>query len=332
MEQRETDDALYRTKYRDIDIPLPEHYIAKQNITSPKLPVDLLRVEDRQAGYDWVDTPESYKERYIRQLQAMTGIDRLVGNLNKRLKDLNVDDNTVIIFTSDHGLFAGEFGLGGKSLCYEKTTHVPFIVYDPRTNKNKGMTSSALVQSIDIAPTILALAGAEIPQTMQGENISPLLSGTGKLQRQYTYSENLWSTHFGNPRCEAIQNEEWKYIRYYKNNNMSAAKKKIIAKQLNIKQNKMLYGVHDNDIAVYRHYAEASLNGEPAVYEELYRLSDDPDETTNLLNDKEAQAQLKLMRSDWLTSLKFARGSGAPQVNRYTLDAQLELNKKVHLE
>ena len=331
MEQRDSDDDLYRTKYRDKNIELPQHYVAKNKIKVPKLPADLLRVEDRQDGYNWVDNPDSYKERYIRQLQAMSGIDRLVGNLTKRLKALNIDDNTVVIFTSDHGLFAGEFGLGGKSLCYEKTTHVPLIVYDPRTDAEP-RKSDTLVQSIDIAPTILSLAGAEIPNTMQGEDISPLLTGKASLKREYAFSENLWSTHFGNPRCEAIQNEEWKYIRYYKNNNMSASRKKIIAKQLNIKQNTMLYGVHDNDIATYRHYAESSLEGEPAVYEELYRLSDDPNETTNLIQNKDVKQQLDIMRKDWRKQLAFARGTGAPQVYRYTLDTQLASNKKVHLE
>ncbi|MGJ8692510.1 MAG: sulfatase-like hydrolase/transferase [Thalassotalea sp.] len=332
MEQREGDDDIYRTKYRDQKLPLPKHYVAKKDIKAPKLPAELLRTEDRQQGYNWVDDTEAYQERYTRQLQAMTGIDRLVGKLMKKLKQQNIADNTIIIFTSDHGLFAGEFGLGGKALCYEKVTHVPLIIFDPRNTTANGRESNALVQSIDIAPTILSLAGADIPATMQGENITPVVTQQGQLQRDYTFSENLWSTHFGNPRCEAIQDNQWKYIRYYQNNNQSAAKKIELAKQLNIPVNKMLYGVHDNDIAKYREMLEGPLNGEAAVYEELYHLADDPDETSNVIDNKKHAKTLAKLRMNWLTQLKQARGNDVPLIERYTLDFQQETNKKVHLE
>lgn len=331
MLMKPSDDEIYRTKYRDVDIPLPKHYIAKKDITRPKLPKDLLRVEDRQVGYDVVDTPESVKETYIRQLQAMTGIDRLIGNLVNKLELEGIADNTVIIFTSDHGLFMGEQGLGGKSLCYEKTTHVPLIIYDPRLKNSVGKRN-ALVQSIDIAPTILAMAQVVSPQTMQGENIAPLLTTQLTTKRTFTFSENLWSTHFGNPRCEAIQDNNWKYIRYYENNNLSASKKIKLAKSLNIPVGKMLYGVHDNDIALYRSYVEASLLGEKPVYEELYHLSDDPDELVNLADNKQFKSELKRLRAQWQPSIEFARGLSEPMVERYTIDSQLEQSSNVHLE
>ena len=330
MKMRATDDALYRSKYRDKTIPLPKHYIAKADIKTPKLPAELLHADDRQEGYDYVDEPGSLKERYIRQLQAMTGIDRLVGNLRNTLAEQGVANNTIIIFTSDHGLFMGQFGLGGKSLCYEKNTHVPLIIYDPRTLPTG--RSDAMVQSIDLAPTMLSIAGIKAPDTMQGEDISAVIYQQAEVKRQYLFSENLWSTHFGNPRCEAIQDQEWKYIRYYQNNNMSAKYKIQLAKELNVPVNTMLYGVHDNDIALYRHYVDASLNGEPAVYEELYHLANDGDETTNLAGLAEHQAKLVQLRQQWLPILKAARASGAPKVVRYTVDAQMEIGKELKLE
>ena len=328
MEMRTSDDVLYRTKYRDQDIPLPKNYLAKAEIKNPKLPADLHRVKDRQDIYDYVNEPESLKERLIRQYQAMTGIDRLVGNLRKTLEQQGIADNTIIIFTSDHGLFMGEQGLGGKSLCYEKNTHVPLIVYDPRKHV-KGRTN-ALVQSIDLAPTMLSLAGITIPTSMQGEDISPVIYHQTKTERDYVFTENLWSTHFGNPRCEAIQDLDWKYIRYYKNNNMSATYKKQVAKELNIPINKILYGVHDNDIVVYRDYLDASLNGEPAVYEELYHLASDPNELINLANAKKYQEKLEQMRAQWRPKLVAARGEDAPKVVRFTVDVANEKLTKKH--
>lgn len=322
MKMKPEDDAIYKTLYRDLEIPLPPNYIAKNNIKEPKLPTDLLRAEDRQAGYNYVDTPEGTIERYTRQLQAMTGIDRLVGNLRQKLKELKLDKNTIIIFTSDHGLFMGEQGLGGKSLCYEKTTHVPFIVYNPLLKKKqRGLKSDALVQSIDIAPTMLSLAGVTVPKGIQGKDISTLIAGTSKEVRAYVFTENLWSTQFGNPRCEAIQNKEWKYIRYYKNNTFSASKKIKTAKLLRIPQNKILYAVHDPDIALYRDFVESSLQGEQPVYEELYDLKNDPKELHNLIGVSENTSILNELKTAWKSHIEYARGTENPKVYRYTNDS-----------
>jgi arylsulfatase A-like enzyme len=316
MRLKETDDEIYRTLYRDLDIPLPQNYIAKTDIKTPKLPADLHHAKDRQTSYDYVDTPETLRERYIRQLQAMTGIDRCVGDLRNKLKELNLDKNTIIIFTSDHGLFMGEQGLGGKSLCYEKTTHVPMIAYTP--SMKKGFKTNALVQTIDIAPTILSLAGVEIPETFQGKDISGFLKGNKKEVRDYVFTENLWSNNFGNPRCEAIQNKEWKYIRYYKNNNLSATKKIALAEQFNIPLKNMIYAVHESNFAEYREWSESSINGEEAVYEELYDLKADPNELDNLITNKEHKAILEELKKAWASEIKIARGNGAPKVFIYT--------------
>lgn len=322
MKSLPEDSVIYKDLYRDEQIPLPENYIAKEDITDPKLPRDLLHTRDRQSSYDFVDTPELCKERYIRQYQAMTGIDGLIGNLRKKLKDLDLDKNTIIIFSSDHGLFMGQHGLGGKALCYEVTTHVPMIIYNPLLPKKQSIQkSNALVQSIDIAPTMLAVAGIPIPSSFQGKDLSPLMNGKAYEIHDFLFTENLWSTHFGNPRCESIQDKDWKYIRYYENNNLSALDKMAIAKDLGMKNNQILYGVHDNDIAVYRNYIESPLNGEKPVFEELYSLSIDPKEEHNHANTAKYDAILNKMRNAWSQKIKEARGTESPKVLRYTLDS-----------
>lgn len=322
MKMKKDDDEIYKTLYRDLEIPLPKNYIAKKDIKTPKLPSDLLRIEDRQEIYNHSDNPTDFRERYIRQMQAMTGIDRVVGSLRAKLKELKLDKNTIIIFTSDHGLFMGEQGLGGKALCYEKTTHVPMIIMDPSVkDKYKGRKTDALVQSIDIAPTMLAFSGVNIPQEFQGKDISHLLTDSSKEVRDYVFTENLWSTHFGNPKCEAVQNKEWKYIRYYKNTTRSASKEIATAKMIGMPENKMLYAVHDPDIAYYRMLSDSSLEGEKPVYEELYYLKDDADELNNLADKKEHQEKLQEMRAIWKTEITKARGKGNPQVLRYTNDS-----------
>ncbi|KAA3658800.1 MAG: acetylglucosamine-6-sulfatase [Calditrichaeota bacterium] len=325
MKQLPDDPEIYKSLYRDKKIPLPEHYIAKADIKTPKLPPEIHRVKDRQSGYKWVDTPESVNERLTRMYQAMTGIDRLVGNLRNRLKELKIDENTVIVYSSDHGLFEGQHGLGGKALCYEKVTKVPMIIHDPRLPKSKhGKVSDALVQSIDIAPTILSMAGIDRPLEFQGKDLTGIVRETSKKVRDYLFTENLWSTQFGNPRCESIQNKEWKYIRYYKNENLPASEKIVTAKMLGMKINNMLYRVHDPDIAMYRHFIESPLRGEPAVYEELYHLAKDPAESINLIDKKEHKKILAELQTAWKEAITYARGEGDPKVLRYTVDSMAE--------
>ncbi len=328
MAMRDSDPEIYKTLYRDLKIPMPQNYIAKADIKQPKLPASLLKTENRQGSYNWVDTPETVRERLIRQYQAMTGIDRLIGNLQNKLKALNIDKNTIIIFTSDHGLFSGQYGLGGKALCYEVVTRVPMIIYNPmKAAKPKSRKVDELVQSIDIAPTMLSLAGIEIPGAFQGKDLSPILNGTSGSVRDFLFTENLWSTQFGNPRCEAVQDKEWKYIRYYKNDNFPAQKKIEVARQMGIPTGKMLYAVHDPDIALYRHFAESSVQGEAPVYEELFNLAEDPWEQTNLIADKRYARQLEKLRNAWKKEIAVARGTQPPKVLRYTVDSKYEAGK-----
>ncbi len=74
MKMLPTDSSIYRTLYRDIQIPLPKNYVAKADIKTPKLPADLWHVSDRQDGYDYVDTPDDERERLIREMEAVTGV------------------------------------------------------------------------------------------------------------------------------------------------------------------------------------------------------------------------------------------------------------------
>lgn len=169
MQLRESDDEMYKTMYRDVEVPLPPYYIAKADIKKPKLPANLLKVENRQTGYSWVDKPSTARERITRQMQAMTGIDRMVGRVREKLDQEGVSENTVIIFCSDHGLYSGQHGLGGKAFCYEQTTHVPMLIYSPLVpERSRRKRVNDLVQSIDIAATMLDLAGIDLPDSFQG--------------------------------------------------------------------------------------------------------------------------------------------------------------------
>ena len=148
--------------------------------------------------------------------------------------------------------------------------------------------------------------------------------------RKYLFTENLWSTHFGNPRCEAVQDSEWKYIRYYKNENLSSQDLINTAKDFNIDLTNILYSNHDPQIAVYRTFIESPLKGEEAAYEELFQLKTDPDEQINLAYEKKYLKKLEQMRSVWKATIKKARGSEKPKVVRYTKDSEYERLKSIN--
>lgn len=94
----------------------------------------------------------------------------------------------------------------------------------------------------------------------------------------------------------------------------------------------MLYANHDPQIAVYQSFIEGPLNGEPAVYEELYHLKNDPDEQHNLANDKVHTEKLEEMRYVWSKTLIKARGTEALNVVRYTMDSEAERTQLVKPE
>src|SRR5688572_21472092 len=113
MELRPTDPELYRTAYRDQlgTQPIPRTYVAKNEIRTPKLPPDVLATQYRQRSYDYVNTESSVRERQIREYQTISGIDRLVGAIREELTRIGAAGNTVIVYSSDHGITHGEFGL-----------------------------------------------------------------------------------------------------------------------------------------------------------------------------------------------------------------------------
>ena len=291
MEQKIDDDELYKSTYRKEikSIPLPPFYVSKEALSQPKLPKELLLQERRQKSYDWVNTEILLRERLIRTMQTVTGIDRMIGELRLTLKKLNIHQNTILIFTSDHGLQYGEFGLGGKALCYDTCLRVPLIIYDPREQGAKRISN--LVQSIDIAPTLLDFAGISIPKAMQGKSLLPLMRSEKINWRDAAFGENLWSTEYGNPRCETIRTSDFRYIRYFQNHNLNT---NILSK---------------STAQSYKESLTSTILGEPAVYEELYHTSIDPYESKNLINNIDYKNKVKELRDICDDLVRFAKGS-----------------------
>lgn len=302
MKQRPTDPELYRSGYREFlpDLPLSPRYVAKRDIGDrPRLPFDVLRAEERQHIYDYVDTPAALRERIIREYQTITGIDNLVGNLRAKLAELGLAENTVIIYASDHGIMHGEYGLGGKALNYDPCLRVPFIVMDPRVpTVVQGQVRDEPIMSIDLAPTLLSLADEQVPVSMQGVDLSPIVRGEHPAWRTVTFAENLWSTKNGNPLIESVQTRDWKYIRYF------ATDRALFAAGVD----KPTHFLTSEMVTAYRLWLDVSTDGLAPDYEELFHLAIDPEETCNLAVDVAHTQRLAAMRAECDRQVRAARG------------------------
>jgi len=283
MELRESDPALYRTAYRDqIDqIELTSTYIAEEDIVTPKIPRSVYNGEYIKT-YNYVKNPDDMKEREIRTIQTISGIDKLLGKLLDKLDEQGIADNTIIVFTSDHGLMHGEHGLGGKVLLYDPSVRIPLVVYDPRPSVTSVVSKSdELVALVDIAPTLLELTGVPVPQAVQGKSLKPLMQGTETKWRETMFLENNMTIQ-NYPRMEGVRTHKWKYVRYFD------------------KEKDQEYA----DMLV------ASINGEQPVYEELYDLINDPAESHNVILDPKNSAILERLRAENAALVKEYRGTG----------------------
>ena len=180
-----------------------------------KLPKFVQESEGRRRWERRFSTPEMYQRTMKDYYRLITGIDREVGRIVEKLEERGLARNTVIIFTSDNGWFAGERGLADKWFMYEESIRVPLIVFDPRLPESKrGRLVEELTLNIDFAPTMLAMAGLKIPEAIQGRSLVPLMEG--KRVRDWRKSF-FYEHHFGPeiiPPSEGIRTERWTYFKW----------------------------------------------------------------------------------------------------------------------
>lgn len=182
-----------------------------------KLPPQLQGGESRVRWERRFDGEEMYRKNVKDYYRLLTGVDDMVGAMVAKLKSKQLADNTVIIYTSDHGFFLGEHGLAGKWLMYEPSIRIPLIIYDPRLPEEKrGRRVADMTLSIDVAPTLLDFAGADVPSKMQGQSLVDTIRGEqAKPGRTEFFYEHLFP-HATIPQSEGVRTERWKYVRYEK--------------------------------------------------------------------------------------------------------------------
>jgi N-acetylglucosamine-6-sulfatase len=151
------------------------------------------------------------------RLEMLSGVDESLARIDSMLTAIGERENTVVIFTSDHGYFYGEHGLNEeRRLAYEETMRIPLIVRDLR-HARAGSTPSQMAQTIDLAPTILAMAGVTDTVRRHGMSLIPVLDGSATSWRSSVLVEYYTDQVF--PRTltmgyQAVRTERHKYIHY----------------------------------------------------------------------------------------------------------------------
>lgn len=201
--------------YEDVELPTSPTFTIKDFESQPEFIRKSLNADGSRKRLE----RNALAQQELRTVyRTVTRADQAVGRILDELEKLKLDDNTVVIFTSDHGSLLGDHGLSGKWLMYEGSIRVPMIICDPRLDENRaGTRRDEMVLTIDLAPTILSLAGLEPPKSMQGRNLMPLVKQESVSWREHYYYEHTYQTappRSPIPRTEGIRTKEWKYIRY----------------------------------------------------------------------------------------------------------------------
>jgi arylsulfatase A-like enzyme len=151
-------------------------------------------------------------------------IDDQMGRLFRHLEDRGIADETMIVFTSDHGDYLGDHWMGDKDLFHEQAIRVPLIIHDPdpRANVTRGTVNTDLIEMIDLAPTFLDVyGGAPVPHVMDGQSLRPALFGQDAPKRAHVICEYDYSfqdarltlgTKSRDSWLRMIFDGRWKYV------------------------------------------------------------------------------------------------------------------------
>ena len=278
-------DAVKNDQDRDMHIPhvalfkdkkmwVPENWVEGKNMELPKV---LDHCRGTYLHVARTSTPEQYQATTRRFAVQGYTVDQQVGRLMAKLKEMDVLDNTIVIYTSDNGRFHGSHGLFDKALLYDESVKEPLIIFDGRSaaKSQQGRRVDAMVSSVDVAPTILSLAGLEVPEIMKGLDLSRILNGTQDMSqwRDAVLIENLFLQELHGATTRKIHD-------------IPALNDEIMAENRSYRTR----GVRTERFKYFKYYEH------DPVIEELYDLDTDPSEMNNLISNPEYAEVLSDLR------------------------------------
>ena len=190
--------AKWMDLYQRAEIPLPKNYKPYHSFDNGEL---LVR-DERLAP--WPRTEEVVRKHLHDYYACISSIDFNIGRILQTLEELGVFDNTIIVFSSDHGLAIGSHGLFGKQSVYEHSMNSPLIFCGPGI---KAGSSDAFAYLFDIFPTLCGLTKTPIPQDLDGKNLAPIICG-----EQASVRDSIFLAYKDVQR--AVRKGDWKLIRY----------------------------------------------------------------------------------------------------------------------
>ncbi len=155
-----------------------------------------------------------FDEFYRRYCETLLAVDESIGKVMATLKAKKLEKNTVIIYMGDNGFLMGEHGLIDKRNMYEESQKVPLLVYAPEHIEG-GQVLEQVIQNVDVAPTILELAGIKTPKQMQGRSFLPLLKAKNIAWRNEAFYEYYWEYSYPQtPTTFGLRKGRYKFIFY----------------------------------------------------------------------------------------------------------------------
>jgi N-sulfoglucosamine sulfohydrolase len=250
-----------------------------------------------------IDTPTARADmaKYYDEVQRL---DRYTGLVVSELKKQGVLENTIIIFMADNGRPFPRC----KTRLYDSGVKTPFVVNWPAGMKQKGKVSHSLVSAIDIAPTILELAGLKTPASFQGVSITPLLGDPKASVRKYVFAERNWHAQIAHERM--VRHGNYMYIRnaHPKLPQICGLESQCPQKELRAlaKQGKLTPAQMDPLL-------------EPRAAEELFNVVDDPHQIKNIAADPKHRKVLDSLRK-LMDQWQKRTGDTTPTLDKATPD------------
>ncbi|MDR3734122.1 MAG: sulfatase [Acidobacteriaceae bacterium] len=207
------------TDFNGVSIPIPKSYFEYKDgyPGKPQGVVDALNKIGEQ--FFGNDDPRSFEELVKDHYAGVESNDDDMEAVFQVLEDKKMMDDTAVLWSSDHGFFLGEHRFYDKRLMYEPSIRVPMMIRYPKRIQ-PGTTTDEMVLNIDIAPTLLDLAGASIPSAFQGRSLMPLAEGkkVSNWRKDWLYEYYEYPGFENVPPCRGIRTERYKYIDYFTQN------------------------------------------------------------------------------------------------------------------
>jgi iduronate 2-sulfatase len=205
----------YWDMYERENIPLPA-----PGTVPPNIPAYAAHHSEELRGYSDIGSGNLIADPKTRELlhgyyAAISYTDAQVGKVLAELERLDLAKNTIIVLWSDHGFHLGEKGLWTKTTNYELDTRVPLIIAAPK--KGRGVKTNALVELVDLYPTLAELGGLPVPEGLEGTSLAPLLTRPGQRWKSAAFSQfpRPWQ-YKGEPATMgyAIRTDRYRYVEW----------------------------------------------------------------------------------------------------------------------